>query len=368
MERPAPSPSIAARNEAVRRARPAVVLLFAVSVLPLLVSCGAPSRGAGPLVPSAALDRYQRRLLPRGDGSYVTCYASPARGEGPTPLVFFCQGGGYASLFVRDAAGDFHDRLGWIRMESAFAGRIRLAFVEKRGVRLGDDGEGEIPRAALEHDTLEERVEDVTRALDLLLRDPGVDRSHVALVGHGEGALVAAETAVRCKAVTHLGYFANGGLSHLLEMAWERRKELALSNKRKDEDPGEEMAAFFEEAARALRAQPESRKLRFGRTPGHVRSFWARRPLDTLLRLEIPLFVAVPGRDPHVPLFSTDALRLAFLAAGKKNLAFHAYPDLDHGFTVPPSPEGERMDEGEDPFRFPRVFDEFCAWFIMGDP
>ena len=366
MERDGLPPSMPPRKGAAPR--PSLPLAGAAALLGAFLAwpagCGAPPPGPGPLVPSAALDRYQRRLLPRGDGSYVTCYASPAPGKGPAPLVFFCQGGGYASMFVRDAAGDLHDRLGWVWTDSAFSGRIRLAFVEKRGVRLGDDGEGEPRRAALEHDTLEERVEDVLRALEVLLADPGTDRSRVALLGHGEGALVAAEAAARSKGVTHLGYFANGGLSHLLELAWTRRAELAAAGKEGAALEGG-MDAFFETAARALRTPPEGEALPFGRTPSHVRSFWDRRPLDLLLRLEIPLFAAVPGRDPHVPAFSTDALRLAFLSAGKGNLTFRVYPGLDHGFTLPPSTEA--AGGGGDPFRFPRVFDEFCAWFV-GSP
>lgn len=352
-------------DPALRRAprvRPAAALLPAI--LALAAACSAPAPDRGPLTPSAALDRYERRLLSRGDGSFVTCYVSRQAVEGPLPLLFFCQGGGYASMFVRDAAGDLYDRFEWFRTESAYGDRLRLAFVEKRGVRLGRTGEEEPSPAALAHDTLEERVEDTCRALKLLLEDPRTDRARVLLAGHGEGALVAALAAERTPGVTHLGWLAAGGLPRLFEMAWLRREELAAEGK-EGADLEEGMDAFYEEVRRALE-DPEDRKaIHFLRTSAHAATFWTPDPLAVLLRLEIPVFAAVAGLDPHVPAFSTDALRLGFLAAGKENLTFRVYPGLDHGFSVPPAEAG-RPTEGEDAFHLPRVFDDLCAWFLAG--
>jgi dienelactone hydrolase len=339
---------------------PALLLLTALMGL---AGCGTLRGGKGPLSPSRALDRYERRIFTRPDGTFLDCYISKPFFEEPTPLVFYCQGWGYASTFESLPFGDYMDVNGWIWERSGFGDKIRLAFVENRGVRFGSPllniEEHDLPEEFLVHDTKENRVEDVCFALRELEKDPLVDPEKVALLGHGEGAAIAAAAARKSAWVTHLGYLANGGLPRLVELLALKRE--ALKSTEKDPQDGEEeMDEIFRILAETLKEPGTDGPLCFGQTPAHFVSFALCPPLDDLLELEIPIFVAAAGQDPHVPLFSSDAIRAAFLCQGKNNLTFEVYPDLDHGFTA----EGSRKTPERRRFEYPRVFDDFCEWFL----
>ncbi len=264
-------------------------------------------------------------------------------------------------MFERYPLGNVLDVIDWIWAESRFRNRIRVAFVEKRGVRFGspelDPEESDLPEEYLVHDTLDSRLADVCLALNEIIRKPCVDLEKIVVWGHGEGALVAAAAARISPQVTHLGYFANGGRPRLEDLASLKRSALKAS-----EDGGgeveEEMAAFFATVEAILRTPSSTGVFHFGQTPLHLTTFGLHDPLEDLLALEIPLFVALGGEDPHIPMDSADAIRLAFLLEGKTNLTFRIYPGLDHGFRITESgapPE-------EDAFQLPRVFDDFCAW------
>ncbi|MHC4943850.1 MAG: hypothetical protein ACYTG7_12610, partial [Planctomycetota bacterium] len=134
-----------------------------------LSACGTMMDLGSPLVGYPAMDRYERKLIERPDGSYLECYITVALEEDPLPLVFFCQGSGYYSMFETQISGDLVDLNLWFFLESTFARKVRFAFVEKWGVRFGsspqDPEEKELPFDYLLHDTLEHRVQDTVWAL-----------------------------------------------------------------------------------------------------------------------------------------------------------------------------------------------------------
>jgi len=319
----------------------------------------------GQLSSSAALDRYDRRLFSRSDESFVNCFVSLPPSDEPAPLVFFCQSSGCASMFEERPYGGFLDRCGWVWEKSAYSSVVRLAFVEKRGVMLGsmrrDPGEASLPPEFLDHDRREERIEDVVMAIEELVKDPMVDVTRVALLGHGEGAAIAAGAALQLPCVTHLGYLSRGGDSRVRELITLKRMELSGAL---NENPGSEaeMDVFFHKVEAALNDPDRVDEFCLGYTTAHITSYWLCSPIDDLSRLKIPIFVAAGGDDSHVPVSSVDMIRMRFLMEGKGNLTYRIYPGLDHWFYKTSPLESA----DEDPFRFPFVFDEFCRFFLEG--
>jgi hypothetical protein len=259
----------------------------------------------GPLISSWALERYDRKIFLRPDGSYLDCYISLPLERKPVPLVFFCQGSGYASLFEELPLGDYADVNGWIWNHTRYGEKIRLAFVEKRGVAFGsvlqEPGAVDPPKEFLLHDKLKDRCADVCQALHELVKDPLVDPRRVVLLGYGEGALVAARAALSAPEVTHLGFFAAGGQPRLTELTMLHRQQLRRG-RNSAEEVEEGMNDFFlllEEIFDHPDAQENSA---LGVTPAHLVSYGLHAPLDDLLKLDIPIFYAVAGADPLVPI------------------------------------------------------------------
>jgi len=308
--------------------------------------------------------RYERISLPRPDGSPLQIHVSRAASPSPAPLVFFCQGSGAYSLLESREGGGLDDLNEWFFQGSAYADRVRFAFAEKRGVLPGTpQGPPKEERPSLEYlrfDRLENRVQDVLFALEELGRGPGVDRSRVALLGHGEGALVAALAASRAECVTHLGYLGAGGLPRLEERVLMRKRPPRSAPATLGE--GDDADGFWEEVARAFH-DPASLEIgSLSTSPSQLLSYGLPSPVDALLELEIPIFAAVGDADPFIPEGSADLIRLAFLRRGKDNLTCRSYPGLDHGFMDASAPmEGAAMMPA---FPMVRAFDDFCRWWL----
>ncbi|MFH2000476.1 MAG: dienelactone hydrolase family protein, partial [Planctomycetota bacterium] len=339
-------------------------LLLVLSAL-LMFSCRSSHPMGTPLSASPALQRYDRKIIPRINGTSMECYLSKAMGEtsGSCPLLFLCQGSGYGSVFESLPMGGYIDTFGWIWEFSQYSTRFRIAFSEKQGVRIGtileEADEADPPMEFLIHDTLENRVSDVVRSLEELVKDPALDRSRIVVAGFGEGAQVAAAAARRCGFVTHLGFFACGGEPHLNEIVLLNREKLKRAKITPDEAE-EQTNDFFEELAEAFESRADVETLFAGASYAHLISFWLAPPVQDLLALDIPIYAAAGNMDPLVPAASVDLIRLAFLREGRQNLTLKIYPGLDHGFR-------SVIDEAQDPrlvYQLPAVFDAFCRWIL----
>ncbi|MBU0753998.1 MAG: alpha/beta fold hydrolase [Planctomycetes bacterium] len=326
--------------------------------------CGTVYDYGSPLMEYRALDRYERKIITRPDGSRMDCYVSKLFYDEPAPLVFFCQGSGCFSLFESLPSGDLIDGNAWFWELSANTDRIRFAFVEKRGVPFGSPrmapDDSKLPVEFLRHDRLEERVQDVGFALDALLRDLPVDPKRVVLIGYGQGAPVAAAAARLYPEVTHLGYLAAGGLPRIYERVLMERDFLARSDLTPAERE-EKMDELFQSLKEALKNPDDFETPCLDATPAQICSYELYEPMADLMRLTQPVFLAMGSADGQVPPVSMDRIRLESLLKNKDHLTLRIYPGLDHGFS-----RWDRMGlSGETPFQLPLVFDAFCDWFFQ---
>lgn len=61
---------------------------------------------------------------------------------------------------------------------------------------------------------------------------------------------------------------------------------------------------------------------------------YAEPPINNLLKIDIPIFVQVAGKDESAPVESTYLIPLEFIRLGKENLTYEICAECDHGFVV----------------------------------
>ena len=119
------------------------------------------------------------------------------------------------------------------------------------------------------------------------------------------------------------------------------------------------MDSFFDTLEEIFEDPEDYQNFYLGSTPLHLISTGLVAPVEDLLQLKIPIFLAAAGDDSLVPMASIDVIRLEFLRKGRRNLDYRFYPGLDHGFF---RKDTGKVDE-ETVFQMPTVFDDFCDWF-----
>jgi len=279
---------------------------------------------------------FKQLEVARADGSSATVFVSDFDNSFATrkPLLIYLEGSGAMSQFVRVGKMTGYGIYGLI------ADRLRNDFhvitVEKRGIPFGWRVEhvGGAVGASEEyqrHATLDGRVSDVSLALTALLKQPTVDPAMVLLIGHSEGADVAAVVAGRDDRVTHVGVLAGGGAPQFFDSFVSRRREMKASGA-SDEEIAQALSEL-EDQIRTIVAEPDSIE-KFWR--GHAYKRWAtfatRSAADELAHTSAHVFVAQGSRDGSVPMESFDYLVVRLLASGNPNVTIRRYPGRDHGF------------------------------------
>lgn len=191
------------------------------------------------------------------------------------------------------------------------------------------------------------RVNEVIRYIQKKVFKP----TKIAVVGTSQGTDVAAKLATINKDITHLGFWAGGGLSQLMEFVMFARKE-AIAGKITEEEAAQKIEALFDQF-KAMFDDPSPDKMWEDNSYLSYVSF-SEPPIQSLLQLKIPIFVAVGTKDENVAVENTYVIPIEFIRHGKKNLTFKQYPNYDHGFA-------EKIN-GEDVDRFDAVSLDFFKW------
>ncbi|MHC4453042.1 MAG: alpha/beta hydrolase family protein [Planctomycetota bacterium] len=256
----------------------------------------------------------------RPDGSSATVFVGDFDGSFATrkPLLIYLEGSGAMSQFIRSGKMTGYGIYGLVAERAS--DRFHVATVEKRGVPFGWRVEqiGSAVGASEEyqrHATLDGRVAEVRLALTALLSQPTVDPTRVVLIGHSEGADVAAVVAGRDDRVTHVACLAGGGAPQFFDSFVSRRKKLRASGATAEEVAKE--LGELEQQIRTILAAPDSID-DFWR--GHPYRRWAtfaaQATADELVHTSAKVFVAQGSEDESVPMESFDYLVVRLLADG----------------------------------------------------
>jgi pimeloyl-ACP methyl ester carboxylesterase len=277
---------------------------------------------------------FRELVTPRDDGSALHFFAPVGALADPTgrPIVVWAEGSGCNALFpVRE---------GQLRygLYAVLAGLVPDAFVvsaEKRGIPFGHIGPGGAaagcPAEFIEHTTLAGRAGDI-RAMLSALRARGADTSRVLVIGHSEGADVAAQISLD-PSVSHVAFLAGGGPVQMFDFAVLIRRQ--GRENQLPADAIERAVTALEDDFRKIQAEPDS-TTKFFR--GHAYRRWAdylsHPPMVALLRSKARLFVAHGSDDKAVPIESFDLLSMELVRNRREGITVKRYPGAGHGLAV----------------------------------
>ena len=254
-------------------------------------------------------------------------------GPGPHPAALLVPGSGPVD---RDS-DHRRARLGITRELAAALGAAGTATLryDKRGVGASD---GDWRSAGL-HDN----AADVRAALDALRAHPGVDPARVVLVGHSEGALLAARVAAAgapVAGVALLSGTAVPGRDVLLQQAERIGPTLPAPVRLLLRLTRTDLTA----KVRANHARIEATRTPVARIGGvRVNAAWHREflahdPRPDLERLHVPVLAVTGGKDLQVD--PADVERIAALVPGGAETA--VVPDVTHVLRAQPGPASLR--------------------------
>jgi hypothetical protein len=263
----------------------------------------------------------------RADGPSIDVYV--ARDDAPKPLVVFVQGSKCLPLFMVSPGRLVTTALPPDDVKAEMS-RVHFAFVERRGLEsfgpppATADEMQKSARCTETHGGVSktERVEDVATAVRALAPLPWV--SSVAVVGHSEGADVAAGVgkALGDELLEGVGLLAGAGITRFFDATLEARTRGDAAVKRVFDDllwitgPSAEGDYAGASIARQLTYAVDS------------------TPLDDLRGLPLPVFVAAGSRDDKSPPENADAFVTELLRERERRVKYVILPDLDHGFTA----------------------------------
>ncbi|MFO0974432.1 MAG: alpha/beta fold hydrolase [Phycisphaerae bacterium] len=310
----------------------------------IFTGLGVPAALAGPagwempFAENARLPKdFRQWEIPRSDGSPLTAFLAclaPAAGAERRPLMIYLDGSGAQSLFV--SAGERVGCTTWGLLAQTAGARFHVVAAEKRGVKFLDNLRPGVSEGAsddyLRHATLDGRVADVRVLIDALANQPAVDSSKIVLVGHSEGAVVAAAVAAVEPRVTHVAFLSGGGPTQFFDLLVLQRRRLLEAGKSLEEIETE--VSQLERQFGEILAEPQSiEKFFAGHTYRRWASFGQHPPIDALLKSKCRLFLAHGTEDESVPIEAFDLLTVELLRAGRKDVTVHRYAGYDHGLT-----------------------------------
>lgn len=177
---------------------------------------------------------------------------------------------------------------------------------------------------------LDWRAQAASRVIDYVYGHLPVDRSRIIAYGYSEGAQVVPKLSVLNKKITHCASIAGSGLNQFYDFITDVRMKAAQGSI-SQQTAQQQVDSLFAQFA-AIYAAPHATDREW---EDHSYQRWASFctdiPLNNLVQLKIPIFMAAGSNDPHSPIFGLEYVRLEFLRLGKKNLTFRVYP-TDHSF------------------------------------
>jgi pimeloyl-ACP methyl ester carboxylesterase len=296
--------------------------------------------------------------IQRSDGPAMTVYLGAFKSD-PTerkPLILLLDGSGAQSLFA--AIGD---KVGTTGLLGLFGPEASLHYhvfaIEKRGVKfLENTHPGSAEGASQEyneHATLEDRVAEARSLVDAVLKQEIVDPSRVVVIGHSEGADVAAALSAAEPRVTHCVCLSGAGATQIFDLMVLQRK----ARRRQGQSPeaAEKAVRQVEDEFRKILADPRSTDKMFA---GHAYRRWASfvavPPVEYLRKSRCKLFLAHGTEDESVPIESFDFAVSELIRCDRKDVTIRRYASRDHGFALPGADPSKPAMRG--------VYPDIAAW------
>jgi hypothetical protein len=212
-----------------------------------------------------------------------------------------------------------------------------------------------VPKSYFENQTLEYRSNQADLVLKDLLKKQGKPFDRIIVLGHSEGSDVVAKLGTINEKITHFGYWSGGGNTQFMDFVTFIRKDVDKGDLTEEQAKAKIDSLFS--SLRDIMANPDATdKFWEGDDNSYKRwSHFSEPPVDNLLQIEKPIYVAIGTKDQAVALESAYLIPIEFIRHRKDNLTFKVYPDLDHGF-------GKELENGEYEDHWNEVFEDFLSW------
>jgi pimeloyl-ACP methyl ester carboxylesterase len=294
----------------------------------------------------------------------VNYYVRNPEHDSNKPLLIYLDGSGPYPLFQRMKQGYGSTML---IQEKSLLSKFNLVLISKPGVPFVDDMEMdtatgmpiyEPPEEYTQRLSLDWRVNSTKGVIDELLGKHGLTPTKVIVIGVSEGFHVGAKLAAIEPRITHVGLFVGNGLNQFYDFMIAERMR-AERGERTAVDAQTEIEQLLE-TAKEIYADPDSTEKHWmGHTYKRWASFGSSAPLEHLLKIKSPVFVACCSLDKNTSIVSADYIPLEFAKRGKKNLTYKVYP-YAHSF-IETTIDQDGKPNGIKP-HFEEVLLEFIEW------
>lgn len=191
--------------------------------------------------------------------------------------------------------------------------------------------------------------------LNYLRRQAWVDRDKIILLGHSQGASVAAGLASENPDIHALGYFSGGVLGRYAQLIMEKRNASTTGQLSKQEAQAhiEGLHAYWQDICRGTNVDTIGDR-------NHTWRSFSVPMVEKLTTLKMPVFVAYGTED--IGARPCELLPIYFELAGKTNYKLRAFVGCGHNFE-------EILPDGKHDFKnmhWDEAVNEFIRW-CMGD-
>jgi pimeloyl-ACP methyl ester carboxylesterase len=211
-------------------------------------------------------------------------------------------------------------------------------------------------KAFLDANYFENYVFRAKKVISYLAKQKWVDRKRISILGHSQGAKVAVGAALGNRNVFKVGFFSGNPYGRL-DQTFRVLRNSALTGKRPQAEVQNEINRYYKVWDDVVK-HPNDRKEEYDFSNRNWISF-EKSIMPSLLRLEMPLYVAYGTEDPKAIM--CDMIPIEFTAAKKTNLTMKAYVGLEHNFREIDS-DGVIHD---DKIYWQEVIDEFAKWLKL---
>ncbi len=211
------------------------------------------------------------------------------------------------------------------------------------------------PECFFENEGLDYRVWQNNEVINHIIKNQILLPKKILVIGHSEGSDVVAKLGTINNNITHIGFWAGGGNTQFYDFALFIRKE--VSEGKIDEQTAQLKLDSLFNKIKEIQAEPNSITKEWN---GHTYKRWTQfsePPIENLLKINKPLFVALGSEDESVPVESGLLIPIEFLKHKKNNLTFKLYPNYDHSFNKIPQNENEEWED-----KWMDVFKDFLDW------
>ncbi|WP_166962298.1 dienelactone hydrolase family protein [Yeosuana marina] len=217
------------------------------------------------------------------------------------------------------------------------------------------DKEFTVPRAYYENQTLAYRSFQANQVINDITKNYKNQFQKIMALGHSEGSDVVAKLGTINKKITHFGYWSGGGNTQFMDFVTFIRKDVDKGNLTEEQAKLKIDSLFVD--LKDIMANPNATdKFWQGSTNSYKRwSGFSEPPVENLLQIEKPIFVAIGTKDQAVALESAYLIPIEFIRHKKDNLTFKVYPHLDHVF-------GKEIEDGKFEEHLNDVFVDFLNW------